>query len=158
MRSIYVPTRSRFEDELSIVIGATHSSLCISLRQRHYVHVPAVVRSEPAAMVCIQLADRQHAACASHSTTAALCTQAPKRGLSVEEKRQKIQQIFHETQDVFQLKARPPLPSPPVPSRSVVTETARYTHTNRVAGQSNLQYCQGHGSRPCPGCARMPSV
>ena len=39
---------------------------------------------------------------------ASLCEQAPKRGLSVEEKRQKIQQIFHESQDVFQLKVGTP--------------------------------------------------
>ncbi len=66
-------------------------------------------------MVCIRLAFRQHAPRASLSATAALHTQAPKRGLSVEEKRQKIQQIFHETQDVFQLKARPRSPRLPLP-------------------------------------------
>ncbi len=66
-------------------------------------------------MVCIRLPSLQHAPYASQSATAALYMQAPKRGLSVEEKRQKIQQIFHETQDVFQLKACSPLPSPPLP-------------------------------------------
>ena len=58
----------------------------------------------------------------SQSATNALFTQAPKRGLSVEEKRQKIQQLFHETQDVFQLKVRPP--SPPFPWVSVNRRTA----------------------------------
>ena len=32
------------------------------------------------------------------------CMQSKKRGLSLEEKRDKVLEIFHETKDVFQLK------------------------------------------------------
>lgn len=36
-----------------------------------------------------------------------LPTQSKKRGLSLEEKREKVLEIFHETKDVFQLKVEP---------------------------------------------------
>ena len=40
-----------------------------------------------------------------HSITSC-CVQSKKRGLSIEEKKQVVLQIFHETKDVFVLKAR----------------------------------------------------
>ena len=51
-----------------------------------------------------------------------LCAQPPKRGLSLEEKRQKIQKIFHDTQDVFQLKVYTAAPPPP-PLRPTAKQT-----------------------------------
>lgn len=39
--------------------------------------------------------------------TSALAAQSKKRGLSLEEKRDKVLEIFHESKDVFQLKVGP---------------------------------------------------
>lgn len=59
--------------------------------------------------ISVITAARQLVAIANLPPTSALAAQSKKRGLSLEEKREKVLEIFHESKDVFQLKVGPQL-------------------------------------------------